>query len=139
MEDPTEVRLDDDAPVVVRHARNQPVARHTCVVDQDVEIACRVDEGFGLLRVGDIRFDRTSSRVARDCFRFVLARAVAERDVRAGTCELESDRTPDAPRPARDEGGLPFERRERLSGSTVHARECRASEKQAWKGRREGA
>ena len=52
---------------------------------------------------------------------------------------LSSDRPPDAPRATRDEGGPSLQRRERVSGSTGHTRECRASEKQAWKGRREGA
>jgi hypothetical protein len=125
VEDPAEVRVDHDPPVLVRHARNQSVAGDTGVVDQDVEVSGRSDECVGLLRVGDVRLDGAGARFLRYRFSLVSARAVAERDVRAGTRELEGDRTPDAPRPARDEGGLSFERRKWIRQKGVSPRACR--------------
>ena len=123
MEDTAEIRLDHDAPVLVGHAREQTVPRHAGVVDEDVELAGRVDQSLRLLGVGDVRLDGACTCFASDLFGLVLARAIAERDVGSGARELEGDRTPDTPRPARDEGGLTLQRRERVSGSAGHTRE----------------
>jgi hypothetical protein len=126
VERPAQVRLDHDAPVFVRHSRDQAVARHACVVDEDVQLADGVDQCLRLLGVGYVRLDGPRSGLTRNLFGLVLAGAVAERDVRARARELEGDRTPDPTRAAGDEGGLPLERRERVSQRRASPRACRS-------------
>ena len=92
---------------------------------RNVTFPSRVDQGLRLLGVGDVCLDRTCACLPGHLLRLVLARAIAERDVRSGTCELESDRTPDAPRTARDESGLPFQRREGVRQRGASPRACR--------------
>ena len=50
VEDTGEIRLDHDVPILVGHPREQTVPRHAGVVDEDVELAGRVDESLRLLR-----------------------------------------------------------------------------------------
>ena len=126
MKDPAEIRLDHDAPVLVGHAGDQTVACHAGIVDEDVELAHPVDQCLRLFRVGDVGLDGACACFASDLFRLILARAVAEGDDGSGARELERDRTPDTPRPTRDEGGLPVQRRERVRQREASPRACRS-------------
>jgi hypothetical protein len=99
-------------PIRVRHAREQAVPRETGVVDEDVDVACPLDQGLRLLGVGDVGLDGPPAGLLRDALGFLAARAVADDDVRSGPRELESDRSADSARRAGDKRRLAFERAE---------------------------
>ena len=97
VEDAAEVRREDVVPILVGHAREQAVAGHARVVDEDVQLPGLLDQLFRLAAVGDVRLDRRRPRRAGNRFGLLLARAVAERHARAGARQLERDRTADSP------------------------------------------
>ena len=90
-----EVRVDHGVPVLVRHADEQPVARHAGVVHEDVELASLLDERARRLRIGDVRLHGASPdlRGQRRCL--VGAGAVREDDRRPARGELGRDRAAD--------------------------------------------
>jgi hypothetical protein len=116
-------------PVLVAHAHQQRVARETGVVDEDVEVACLLDDALRGLGVGDVGLERAAADLVRDRLGLVAAGAVAEDDARARLRQLARDRRADASRTARDERGLAFERAEvplaqlRLPDGEVGARQ----------------
>ena len=96
VEDPVEIRPQHIAPVLVGHACDQSVTRHTSVVDEDVEVPGVLDEDFRLLGIGDVSLDGARSRFTGDCLGLVLARAIAQRHGRSGRGELPRDCRTDA-------------------------------------------
>src|SRR5438067_407349 len=80
VEDASGVRADDGLPVLVGHAGDQPVARDTGVVDEDVELAGLLDESTCLVTIRDVGVNGPRARFPRHLRGLVLPRAVAERD-----------------------------------------------------------
>ena len=76
-----------DAPIVVGHAGKQAVAGEPGVVDEDVDVACLIDQPLRVLRRRDVRLDRTTAELRRELLGFVLAGPVADDDVGAGCGE----------------------------------------------------
>ena len=95
VEDRREVRVDHRAPVVVAHPREQAVTGQAGVVDEDVEVAGRLDEGLRGLGVRDVGLDGAAADLRGDGLRLLAPRAVADDDLGAGAPELECDRAPD--------------------------------------------
>jgi hypothetical protein len=73
MKDPAEIRLDHDAPVLVRHAGDQTVACHAGVVDENVEFAHPVDQCLRPFRIGDVGLDGACPCFASDLDHLVRA------------------------------------------------------------------
>ena len=113
VEDGAEVRLDDGAPVVVGHSREQAVARQPGVVDEHVDVAGLVDEPLRVVGGRDVRLDGTAADPRGELFGFGLSGAVADDDLGAGAGKLLGDREADSLRRTGDERELPLERRER--------------------------
>src|SRR5262249_34856169 len=109
VEDRGEVRLDHCTPVVVGHARQQAVACDAGVVDEDVEIACLLDELRRLFGTRDVGLDRSALDLACQRLRLLRPRAVADDDVRPGASELLGDRAADPLRGSGDESALALE------------------------------
>jgi hypothetical protein len=95
VEDAAEVRVDDGLPVVVRHAREQAVARQPRVVDENVELARVLDEPARVLGVGDVGLDGPAADRLGDRLGLLGARAIADDDGRARAAELLRDRAAD--------------------------------------------
>jgi hypothetical protein len=95
-------------PVVVGHPCEQAVTREAGVVDEDVELADLVDQPARVLRIRDVGGDRSPARLLRGGVPLLRARAVADDDGRAGTCQLERDCATDPARASCDERGLAF-------------------------------
>jgi hypothetical protein len=68
-------------PVVVGHAREEPVPSQTGVVDEDVEISGLLDETRRLLRARDVGPDGTPFDLARKLLRLLGPGALADEDV----------------------------------------------------------
>ena len=65
VEDRGEVRLDHGPPVVVAHPREEAVAGETRVVDEDVDVAGRLDERARGFRIGDVGLNGATADLAR--------------------------------------------------------------------------
>src|SRR5581483_9445123 len=102
-------RLDDDAPVLVRHAGEQSVTREPRVVDEDVDVARLLDEARGLVRVRDVRLHGAAADLGRELRRLPFPGPVADHDRGTRLRELDRDRAADPARRARDERVLPLE------------------------------
>jgi hypothetical protein len=107
VEDRAQVRLDHRAPVVVAHAREQRVAGHARVVDEDVGIAGLLDEPLGAFGGRDVRLHGSPADLGRDRVGLLGAGVVADHDRGPGLPELDRNRTSDAARPSGDEGRPP--------------------------------
>ena len=88
-------------PVVVGHAREQPVAGQAGVVDEDVDVARLLDQPLRLLGRGHVGLDGPAADLLGERLRLVGARPVADHDVRAGARELAGDRRADPLRACR--------------------------------------
>ena len=110
-----QVRLEHLAPRVDRHAHDQVVARDAGVVDEDVDLAVRVERGLDQrlsgFRLRHVRLNGQRLAAERlDLLRGLLRRGrvarVREADVGALLGEPQRDGLADAARPARDHGRL---------------------------------
>ena len=119
VEDRAQIRVDHRAPVVVRHAREQAVARQPRVVDEHVDVAGLVDEPLRVLGRRDVGLDRPGAELRRELLGLVLAGPVADDDVGAGGGEPGRDRAADPARGAGDERELSFEGGELGAASQV--------------------
>jgi hypothetical protein len=104
VEDAAEVRVDDGSPVVVRHPRQDAVARQPRVVDEDVDVARLLDERSRLIRVRDVRLQSAPADLRRDRLGFLYPRAIADDDRRSRLAELDGNRAADSSRAPGDEG-----------------------------------
>src|SRR5712692_9733685 len=112
VEDAAEVRVENCVPVLVRHPRDQPVPRQARVVDEDVQVAGFLDQACRLVRVGDVGLDCAAADLRGEGLRLVRARAVADDDLCACSCQLGRDRAADPARGAGDERELALQRAE---------------------------
>ena len=118
IEGAAEVRVQDDAPVLVRHPRQKPVACDAGVVHEDVDVARLLDEALASSA------SDTSACTARAPISDATPSASSAPDRsrgrrRAGAGQLGSDRLADPARAACDERRPAFERaelRHRLDG-----------------------
>ena len=117
MEHALEVRIEDGGEIFFLHAHEKAVARNARVVDEDVDAAELLDDGFDHLIdcrcIRDIRLEDfgLAARRLDGGFRFFgfgrVARIV-DGDARAHRCKLQRDGTADAAGCARDERRLPI-------------------------------
>src|SRR5688572_1016507 len=112
VEDRRQVRVEHRAPVVVAHPCEDAVPRQPGVVDEDVEVAGRLDERLRGLRVADVTPDRAAADLRGDGLGLLAARPVADDDLGSGAAELERDRAADPARAAGHERDLPLQRGE---------------------------
>src|SRR3954447_2027800 len=88
VEDRAEVRVDDRAPVVVAHPREDAVARQAGVVHEDVEVAGLGDEPRGVHRLRDVRVHRAAADLGGERLAFLTAAPIPHDDGRPGAREL---------------------------------------------------